>query len=129
MENQEKEKLSKPLLPLILLLMLVILLTVIAFNIRPESKQIPLANLAPIPVTPASSVDKISVDNGKGPNWSYTNKILENWHTSGVKTVEDAENTIAKNKDRLSMSSFDTDDFFEAALKRSNERIKERSKK
>jgi hypothetical protein len=27
------------------------------------------------------------------------------------------------------MSSFDTDDFFEAALKRSNERIKERSKK
>lgn len=72
---------------------------------------------------------EISVDNGKGPNWSYTNKILENWHTSGVKTVEDAENTIAKNKDRLSMSSFDTDDFFEAALKRSDERIKERSKK
>ena len=72
---------------------------------------------------------EISVDNGKGANWNYTNKILENWHTSGVKTVEDAENTIAKNKDRLNASSFDTDDFFEAALKRSDKMFKEGSKK
>ena len=72
---------------------------------------------------------EISVDNGKGANWSYTNKILENWHTSGVKTLEDAENTIAKNKQRLQTSSFDTDDFFEAALKRSDKMFKEGSKK
>ena len=72
---------------------------------------------------------EISVDNGKGANWSYTAKILENWHVSGVKTVEDAENTIAKNKDRLNASSFDTDDFFEAALKRSDKMFKEGSKK
>lgn len=72
---------------------------------------------------------EISVDSGKGANWSYTNKILENWHVSGVKTVEDAEKSIKSHKDKLNMSSFDTDDFFEAALKRSNERIKERSKK
>lgn len=72
---------------------------------------------------------EISVDNGKGANWQYTNKILENWNASGVKTLEDAENTIKAGKNKLSMSSFDTDDFFEAALKRSNERIKERSKK
>ncbi|MBQ8545690.1 MAG: DnaD domain protein [Clostridia bacterium] len=72
---------------------------------------------------------EISVDSGKGANWSYTNKILENWHASGIKTVEDAEKSIKSHKDKLNMSSFDTDDFFEAALKRSSERIKERSKK
>lgn len=72
---------------------------------------------------------EISVDSGKGANWSYTNKILENWHVSGVKTIEDAESSIKSHKDKLSMSSFDTDEFFEAALKRSDERIKERSKK
>lgn len=71
---------------------------------------------------------EISVDNGKGANWQYTNKILENWNISGVKTLEDAEKTIAKNKSKLSMSTFDTDDFFEAALKRSNELFEERSK-
>lgn len=72
---------------------------------------------------------EISVDNGKGANWSYTAKILENWHASGVKTVEDAENTIKNNKSRLQVSSFDTDDFFEAALRRSDEKINGRSKK
>ncbi len=72
---------------------------------------------------------EISVDSGKGANWSYTNKILENWHISGIKTVEDAEKAQKSHKEKLSMSSFDTDDFFEAALKRSDERIKERSKK
>ncbi len=72
---------------------------------------------------------EISIDNGKGANWNYTNKILENWLASGVKTVEDAQKLVESHKSKLSMSSFNTDDFFEAALKRSNERIKERSKK
>ncbi|MBE6663873.1 MAG: DnaD domain protein [Ruminococcaceae bacterium] len=72
---------------------------------------------------------EISVDNGKGANWNYANKILENWLASGVKTVEDAQRLMESHKEKLSMSSFDTDDFFEAALKRSSERIKERSKK
>ena len=72
---------------------------------------------------------EISVDSGKGANWSYTNKILENWHVSGIKTVEDAEKSLKSHKDKLNMSSFDTDDFFEAALKRSSEEIEKRSKK
>ena len=72
---------------------------------------------------------EISVDNTGKSNWNYTNKILENWLASGVKTVEDAEKSQASHKNKISMSSFDTDDFFEAALKRSKERIKERSKK
>lgn len=72
---------------------------------------------------------EISVDNGKGTSWSYIAKILENWHTQGIKTVEDAEKSLASYKSQSTMSSFDTDEFFEAALKRSSERIKERSKK
>ena len=56
-------------------------------------------------------------------------KILENWQLAGIKTVEEAEESLASFKSKQNMSSFDTDDFFEAALKRSNERIKERSKK
>lgn len=58
MENQQKEKLSKPLLPLILLLMLVILLTVIASNLRPPQKQIPLNQATPIPATPPATINK-----------------------------------------------------------------------
>lgn len=72
---------------------------------------------------------EISIDNGKGVNWSYINRILENWHTSGVKTVKDAEDAIIKNKRKLDASSFDADEFFEAALKRSNEELERRSKK
>ena len=63
MDNQEKEKLSKPLLPLILLLMLVILLTVIAFNLRREAKPLPLENLEPIPVTQTVSISKTDTAN------------------------------------------------------------------
>ena len=56
MEKPEKEKLSKPLLPLILLLMLVILITVIISNLRPEPQK-PLSDQTPIPETPSLSVN------------------------------------------------------------------------
>lgn len=72
---------------------------------------------------------EISVDNTGKSNWNYTNRILENWLASGVKTVEDAEKAQESHKSKLSMSSFDTDDFFEAALKRSSEEIERRTQK
>lgn len=72
---------------------------------------------------------EISVDNTGKSSWNYTNKVLENWLASGVKTVEDAEKAKSSHKNKLSMSSFDTDDFFEAALKRSEEEIQKRRKK
>ena len=58
-------------------------------------------------------------------------KILENWHNSGIKTLEDAERSLEdyKNKHQIQMSTFDTDEFLEAALKRSNEKMLERKKK
>ncbi|MBO5338452.1 MAG: DnaD domain protein [Clostridia bacterium] len=72
---------------------------------------------------------ELCIDNTGKSSWSYTSKILENWQIAGIKTVEDAEKSLASYKNKQNMSSFDTDDFFEAALKRSQERIKERSKK
>ena len=65
---------------------------------------------------------------------SYANAILENWHNAGLKTVEEidaysAEFDKKKKTGKYSKkkgtsatpfeSSFDTDDFFEAALRRS----------
>jgi DnaD/phage-associated family protein len=72
---------------------------------------------------------EISIDNGKGTSWSYIGKILENWHTQGIKTVEDAEKSLASYKTKVTESSFDADEFFEAALKRSAEELEKRSKK
>ncbi len=65
---------------------------------------------------------------------SYANAILENWHNAGLKTAEEVDAYSAefdkkkksvkhgKSKDSSAASfesSFDTDDFFEAALRRS----------
>ncbi len=65
---------------------------------------------------------------------SYANAILENWHNAGLKTIEEIEAYSAefdkkkkngkytKKKGSTATpfeSSFDTDDFFEAALRRS----------
>ena len=55
----------------------------------------------------------------------YANAILERWHAEGLQTAEDVDRAIAEQKakkdgQQISLgNSFDTDDFFEAALKRS----------
>ena len=72
---------------------------------------------------------EVTVDKTGKPSSSYTAKIIENWLNTGIKTVEDAENSLNAYKSKQSMSSFDTDDFFEAALKRSKEIIKKGSEK
>ena len=74
----------------------------------------------------------ITVDNTSDPNIKYMNKVISNWYENNVKTPEDAdkasekyrkENPTPKKKAgrtaQNSTGSFDTDDFFEAALKRS----------
>lgn len=49
----------------------------------------------------------------------YANKILERWHTDGYKTVADVDKALADYKRKKSGgSSFDVDEFFEAALRR-----------
>lgn len=62
---------------------------------------------------------------------AYMAKVLDNWLSSGIKTTEDVEKSLEeyKNKQKLSISTFDTDDFFEAALERSNKKMMERRNK
>lgn len=66
---------------------------------------------------------EITVSKTNDSSMSYANAILENWYAAGYKTVEDvdaAENE--RNKTAVqNTSSFATDDFYEAALKRSYE--------
>ncbi len=49
----------------------------------------------------------------------YASKIIENWISSGIKTVEEAKEAQQKYKSKQREETFDADDFFEAALKRS----------
>ena len=54
---------------------------------------------------------------GKG-SLPYANSILERWYSEGLKTLEDIEAAAAKRKGETSDGSFNTDDFFDAAIKR-----------
>lgn len=62
-------------------------------------------------------------------SYEYMNKVLENWHSSGAKDISDVDRLIsdyAEGKRRSGesgASSFDTDEFFELALKRSYEQL------
>jgi len=68
-----------------------------------------------------------STDNHK-LSLPYLNKVLQNWHDSGYKTLEEVDAALAAYKTArddtsVQQSSFDTDEFFELALKRSYEKI------
>ena len=49
----------------------------------------------------------------------YANSILESWYSKGYRTIEQIEEAEAQRKAQKVEGSFDTDDFFEAALQRS----------
>ena len=63
---------------------------------------------------------EITVDTINKPSIPYANTILERWDSEGYRTIEDVENAITeyRRKKDEGKSSFDVDDFFEAALKR-----------
>ena len=75
---------------------------------------------------------EITADSTGGASLSYANAILENWHNAGLKTLEEIDKFSeernskkvigTKDKSKHSNSfapSFDGDEFFESALKRS----------
>lgn len=66
---------------------------------------------------------EITVTNTGKPSMPYCNSILESWNAAGYKTVAEVDAAISEYKKGKSRSegSFDTSDFFEAALRRSNE--------
>ena len=74
---------------------------------------------------------EITVDKINEPSVSYMNKILENWNNSGLTTIEAVEASLENYKKKKAEAShgvetvngtetgFQTDEFFEAALRRS----------
>ena len=63
----------------------------------------------------------ITVGATSKPSIHYANAILEKWNAEGVKTLADVDALLAKREEEKARdgSSFDVDDFFDAALKRS----------
>lgn len=55
-------------------------------------------------------------------SFPYTNAVLERWHSENLRTLEEieaAENNKEQGKSESTSGSFDTDDFFAAAVRRS----------
>ena len=72
---------------------------------------------------------EIMINAGKDPSLNYVNGILERWNANGWRTQKQIEKGIEEERAQKKSSptvgkSFETDDFFEAALKRSLERNK-----
>ena len=63
---------------------------------------------------------EITVDSTTKPSIPYANSILERWYAEGYRTLADVDAALAdyKRKKAGDGSSFDVDEFFEAALKR-----------
>lgn len=70
----------------------------------------------------------ITVDNTQKPLPKYANSILERWHTEGLRTADEVRGYIDRQMSEKSggavAKSYDADEFFEAALKRSYEELK-----
>lgn len=67
---------------------------------------------------------EITVTNTGKAAMPYANSILESWNAAGYKTVDEVDAAAAdykRKKDSSKGGSFDVDDFFEAALRRSYE--------
>ncbi len=68
----------------------------------------------------------VAVDATGGPSMPYMNKVLTSWREAGYKTAEDARAAMEQYKQKKAAaagaSSFDRDEFFEAAIRHSLEK-------
>lgn len=69
----------------------------------------------------------ITVDATKGPSMPYMNKVLTGWREAGYKTADDARAAMEQYKQKKAAaatgkSSFNRDEFFEAAIRNSLEK-------
>ena len=79
---------------------------------------------------------EITVEKTGEAGFPYMNAVIENWHKAGYSTVDEviaAEEAYRRDKEAKAAqshkpSSFDTDEFFEAALKRSYEEMEKYNK-
>ena len=71
----------------------------------------------------------ITVDNTQSASPSYANAILKKWNELGLRTENEVKTYLDENKkpkskaESESSTSFDTDDFFNAALRRTFEEL------
>ena len=71
------------------------------------------------PVEVIEKAYEVTCDATGKPSLHYANSVIERWHSEGLLTIEQIEASY-KNKDAAeSGSSFETDEFFEAAVRRS----------
>ena len=66
---------------------------------------------------------EVTVDNTGAFSFPYMNKVLLNWREAGYTTAEEVNAALVSysaKKEETKDASFDVDEFFEAALKRSN---------
>ena len=68
---------------------------------------------------------EITVNATSKPSIHYANAILEKWHVNGIKTVDEVNELLAKRELERGGegSSFDVDEFFQAALDRSYDKM------
>lgn len=87
-----------------------------------------------MPIEVIERAYQITIDSIKELSFDYMGKILENWHSAGATTIPAVEELLEahrrqraeaaeKSAEPDSFSSFNTDDFFEAAIKRSWEAL------
>ena len=66
----------------------------------------------------------VAINNNAKVPFSYTAKVLEKWNSAGYRTVADVEAARDRyRQQKMQNTSFDTDEFFEAALKRGNKKL------
>lgn len=87
-----------------------------------------------LPLDVITAAYDTTVDTIKKLSFEYMDKVLRTWSEAGVKTAEDAERLKAewkkqKTEEASGKASFETDEFFEAALKRSMEALNTGDKK
>ena len=71
------------------------------------------------PVEVIEKAYEVTCDATGKPSLHYANSVIERWHAEGLLTIEQIEASY-KNKDTAETgSSFETDEFFEAAVRRS----------
>lgn len=69
---------------------------------------------------------EITIDTIGKRSLPYTDRILENWRNAGIYSIEQADDAAKSHKND---GSFDTDEFFELALKRSYSEMDKENKK
>ena len=69
---------------------------------------------------------EITISNIGKASMAYTNKILLNWVDAGYRNLEDVQNALDTYKrEKQTKMSFETDEFFEAALRRGSKKLGE----